>query len=167
MEPTNQIAFAGGKARFFSTASPNPRISFQWQRLLSGTTWADLPDATSSEIGFNPVAVRDAGTYRLETINQGVLSFGHPLELRVLPRPEFSGFASELPGGAFSFMVMAEPGINYQVEASHDLTNWVYVSDLADFRASARIVDAEGGSFRARLDRKSTRLNSSHANISY
>src|SRR6185503_5540799 len=52
--PTNQIAFEGGKARFFSAISANPGVSFQWQRLLAGTTWADLPGATAYEIRFNP-----------------------------------------------------------------------------------------------------------------
>ncbi len=123
--PTNQIAFEGGKARFFSTISGTPGVAFQWQRLLIGTTWTDLPEATSYDLGFNPVSPLDAGTYRLETINQGFQFSGHPLELQVMPRPEFSDIASDVLAGRLSFAVMAQPGFNYQVEASEDLTNWV------------------------------------------
>ena len=128
-------------------------MAFQWQRLLTGTTWTDLPEATSYDLGFNPVSPPDAGTYRLETINQGFQFSGHPLELQVLPRPEFSDIASDVLAGRLSFAVMAQPGFNYQVEASEDLTNWVYLADLPDFRGRAQIVDSQAGSFRARYYR--------------
>src|SRR5437879_6469418 len=91
--------------------------------------------------------------YRLLLQKETFLYGGFPVQLRVLPSPAFHRFTRDASTGGTSFEVTAEPGFTYQVHASDDLTNWVYVSTLEKFNGSARVTDVEAGSFRARFYR--------------
>ena len=149
--PTNQLVFAGGKARF--SAQKTPGVSYQWQRLVKATNWVDITDARSYELVFDPVALQNEGSYRLQTSYEGVTSSGRPVHLRVLPAAQFAALTYVPSSGTFQFKLETEAGFNYRLEASADLTNWLYLSTLDNFGGSQPIADTEAGSFRQRFYR--------------
>ena len=97
--------------------------------------------------------LQNEGTYRLQTTCQGVTSSGRPLQLRVVPSAQFTALTCVPSSRAFQFTLGAEAGFNYRLEASADLTNWLYLSTLDNFGGSQPIADTEAGSFRQRFYR--------------
>jgi len=59
-DPSAQTACEGGSASFSTTASGTGPFTYQWQK-----DGVDIPGATNSTLSINPVALSDAGTYRV------------------------------------------------------------------------------------------------------
>jgi len=120
---------------------------------VKATNWVDITDARSYELVFDPVALQNEGSYRLQTSYEGVTSSGRPVHLRVLPAAQFAALTYVPSSGTFQFKLETEAGFNYRLEASADLTNWLYLSTLDNFGGSQPIADTEAGSFRQRFYR--------------
>src|SRR5207302_4999096 len=108
--PASRTLFVGMRAEFSCLLQDAPGMVYQWQKLSDATNWVNLSNRTARELLFNPVLLQDEGAYRL-LINQ---SAGHPLQLRVLPPPQFSGFTYDPLEGTFSFDLAAPAAFNYR-----------------------------------------------------
>ncbi|PYJ96936.1 MAG: hypothetical protein DME23_18145 [Verrucomicrobia bacterium] len=148
-EPTNRTIFVGMRARFSCALQDAPGTVYQWQKLNNTSNWVNFLDATTRDLGFDAARPEDAGLYRL-LINQ---TAGHPVQLLVLSPPQFGGLTYEPSNGAFRFALGAPAAFNYRLEASSDLTNWLYQTTLDNFKGSQQVRDVEAGSFSRRFYR--------------
>lgn len=63
-QPNNNSLTAGGTATFTSTATSNVAPTIQWQVSTDGTTWNDVPGATSTTLSFVTALTDDLKQYR-------------------------------------------------------------------------------------------------------
>ncbi len=63
-EPFDQTVCAGSTATFLAAASGSPAPSVQWQESSDGSTWADIPGATSATLNLTATASQSGLRYR-------------------------------------------------------------------------------------------------------
>lgn len=70
VQPANTTLYAGQSGAIYVAASGDQPMTFQWQRLNSGT-WQNISGATSATLALSSVSSSDAGQYRC-TVNNSV-----------------------------------------------------------------------------------------------
>jgi hypothetical protein len=62
--PTDQTVILGNSVSFAATATGNPSPSVQWQSSSDGTTWSNIPGATSTTYSFTPASGDNGKQFR-------------------------------------------------------------------------------------------------------
>jgi hypothetical protein len=141
--PTNQIVVIGSTATFsVVTAGPNG-LQYQWQKAINQTNWTNVAGATSQDLTFNPVSASNAGTYRVvvsylteqRTSSSGTLTV-------IVQRPQLTNATLNSSDGSLNFNLDGDPGINYALEISTDLTTWSLWKALTNFSGSTNLTDS-------------------------
>ncbi len=84
LSPQDQRVAAGSTATFTSLAGGSPAPTVQWQRSTDGTTWSDVPGATSSTFVTASLTAADDGTrYRAVFTSGGAAAISLPATLSV------------------------------------------------------------------------------------
>jgi len=153
-QPTAQNAFLGGSARFEvqveTRALPPPQPTYQWQKAVPFGDWLDLADATTPELIVHPVRWESAGDYRvvLGVVGNSFTCSGvkecalsESARLRVLDLPRLTGAAWNTTGGTFAFTLTAEPGYDYAVEVSTNLSTWAAYDTVTKLAGPKQFVE--------------------------
>ena len=121
--PQSQTVSVGADVTFHVEAGGTGPLSYQWQ--FNG---ANTPDATGPTFALPAVQSANAGDYTVVVSNASgsVTSAAATLLVKsvTVPRLESIGLAD----GEFRFTVLAPSGLQFIVEVSKDISNWLPVS---------------------------------------
>jgi pectate lyase len=124
-DPQSQTNTAGQSATFTVVAGGSTPLSYQWYF----NTTTPLANATNAFLTLINIKATNAGTYSVTVSNVAgsvtstnallTVSAGTPA------RPQLSGFGYN--NGTFSLTVSGDPGLDYIVQASTNLTDWTSI----------------------------------------
>jgi pectate lyase len=124
-DPQSQTYTAGQNATFTVAAGGSAPFSYQWYY----NTNSGIPNATNAFLTLVNIQATNTGTYSVTVSNVAgsvtsasallTVSAGTPA------RPQLSDFV--FSNGAFSLTVSGDPGLDYIVQASTNLTDWTSI----------------------------------------
>jgi hypothetical protein len=132
---------AGNDVRFEIEAAGNP--SYQWVR--DGT---DIPAATGNSFLLQDVTPNDGGTFLVRLLNESRLIESATATLTVYPDavPLVTGVNASPT--TFSFNLQGRVGLEYQIEKSTDLQNWISVETITAPALFSDEVNGDRGFYR-------------------
>ncbi len=124
--PTNAVVYTGGTATFSVTPGGSSPFTYQWS--FNGT---NLPGATNSSYLVTNAQSTNAGIYSVVVSNAvgSITSTG--AQLTVIPPIQY-GQLTVANSGQFQFSFNGMVGIQYVIQTSTDLTNWVTLTNVTD-----------------------------------
>jgi len=151
-QPEAQDVFLGGTAHLKVQVQAVPWCPpppYQWQKAGPSGDWVDLPGATTPELIVHPVEWGSAGDYRAALGSVDIFRCGgvkecqltHSARLRVLEPPRLTGAAWNTAGGTFAFTLTAEPGYDYAVEVSTNLSTWAAYDAVTNLAGPKKFVE--------------------------
>ncbi|MGB0580766.1 MAG: immunoglobulin domain-containing protein [Limisphaerales bacterium] len=132
-QPVDQGAFENASTLFVATATGSPVLRYQWQK-----DGVNVVGATNRGLVLSNLQISDSGSYRLSVSNSfgSVLSVAANLVVTQGFQEDsviFVQGGSQIVGGVmrleFSRVAGTGPTTGYRVQASHDLINWVTLTD--------------------------------------
>ncbi|GEM_PF-1061375 len=143
-QPQSQNAAFGSTAAFVITATGPEPLGYEWKK--DGTVLTDggrISGATTPILRITAIQAGDIGQYHCIVSNVAGSVASQTVELRLLPTLVVT---SEHPfniEGAFEFLFVAEPGVQFRVQYSSDLRNWIDLKSVESTGDPIRIIDPE------------------------
>jgi uncharacterized delta-60 repeat protein len=146
-QPDSITVGANSNVTLSVVAYGSPAINYQWK--LNGV---DLPGATNANLTLANFNAANEGTYRVVVSNftNSVTSSDALLMVGSTPRLLAP---SQGKNGAFQFQAAALPNVNYNIQASTDLTQWVTISQVSSTNGYIFFSDAQASQSPARYYR--------------
>lgn len=125
IQPQNQTTRLDSNATFNVLAGGSGQIAYQWQ--FDGN---NIEGATSSFYTRTNIQAEDVGEYTVVLSNPIDTVISDIVTLSLVPSTQFGSF-SVLPNGQFHFTLSGESNLNYAIEASTNLIDWVVLTNLS------------------------------------
>jgi hypothetical protein len=124
-QPHDQTVRINSNATFEVLAGAGGQIHYQWQ-----FNEVDIPGATNSSFTVTNAQPENIGGYSVIVSNKVGAVPSEVAALQLLPPTQFNSFNLQ-PDGRFHFVLTGESGLNYVIETSTNLTNWVVLTNLS------------------------------------
>jgi hypothetical protein len=136
-QPVSQIVAPGANATFSVGAYGTPTLTYQWRSnglniLGARSATYTITNVQRAQVGFYSVVIRNA--YDVNISDSAALGLALP--------PELSG-KPVVSGGQFQMTLYGNPGVNYVLEASSNLTAWSPLVQFTNFNGQAAFSDPE------------------------
>jgi len=131
---------------------PGP-LTYQWQKngtnLLDGPT---LSGATTSHLTLTSITPSDSASYQLIISSSSGSVTSLLATLTVVAPPQIVS-AALLPGMIFKASLLGTPGLNYRIDASTNLIDWMTITNVIERTDGPTFTDPSAASHQQRFYR--------------